>query len=51
MNNQVDIMFAMNNFNPLGIQKVIITLLNHWDGSLGTACLSVHNRGGGSPTI
>lgn len=43
---QIDVMFAMNNFNELGIQKVIITLLNNWDDSLGMVGLSVHNMVG-----
>ena len=31
----VDILFAMNNFHELGIQKVILTLCNSWNRSLG----------------
>lgn len=46
MDKKIDILFAMNNFMELGIQKVIITLLNNWDDALGTVALSVHNREG-----
>ena len=42
----VDILFAMNNFHELGIQKVILTLCNSWDRNLGEIGLSVHNREG-----
>ena len=43
---KLDILFAMIDFNELGIQKVIITLLNSWDDELGSVSLSVHNKNG-----
>lgn len=37
----------MNNLEPLGIQKVICTILARWDfNQNGKACLSVHNDKG-----
>lgn len=47
MTQEVDILFAMNDFSELGIQKVICTMLNKWDtNSFGTVALSVHDTSG-----
>lgn len=42
----MEIIFAMNNLEELGIQKVIATILNNWDEKLASASLSIHNKNG-----
>ena len=45
--NQVDVLFCMNNFAALGIQRAICGILNNWDNhTYGNVLLSVHNRSG-----
>ena len=44
---KIDVLFAMNNLDELGIQRVVVWLLNNWDEKEnGTVALSLHKKTG-----